>query len=111
MRMAHGKRIHEIRAGFTALAARHPQQPYWYLLALATAEEQRGQGHATRLLESKIEECDANGKLIALETSLPENLSYYERFGFTGGERVAIEKWAHRLAHVPQSRARDSLQT
>ncbi len=82
MRMAHGKRIHEVREGFTGLAARHPQQPYWYLLALATAQPQRGQGYAARLLEAKFEECDATGQMIALETSLPENLSYYERLEF-----------------------------
>jgi len=91
MRMAHGKRIHEIRAGLTALAARHPQQPYWYLLALATAEEQRSQGHATRLLESKFEDCDAAGKLMALETSLPENLSYYKRFDFQVEHELQLE--------------------
>lgn len=82
MRLAHGRRIHEVRQGFTDLAERHPQQPYWYLLALATTESERGQGHAAGLLKSKIEECDATGRKIALETSLPGNISYYEHFGF-----------------------------
>ncbi len=82
MRWAHGMRIHEVREGLTALARRHPQQPYWYLMALATAEKQRGNGHAARLLEAKINASESVGQMIALETSLAENISYYERFGF-----------------------------
>ena len=91
MRLAHGKRIHEVRQGFTDLAARHPQQPYWYLLALATAELHRGQGHAAKLIESKIEQCDAAGQPVALETSLPGNLAYYERFGFLKADELRLE--------------------
>ena len=90
MRWIHGKRIHEIRDGFTALAARHPRVPYWYLQALATASAQRGQGHAGLLLEEKIGECNASGTMIALETSNPTNLSYYQRFDFQIADELKL---------------------
>jgi GNAT superfamily N-acetyltransferase len=89
MRMTYGKRIHEVRDAFTKLASRHPQQPYWYLQALATRTDQRGQGHARCLLAEKFSEADANCLLIALETSSGANAAYYQRFGFT----VEDEAW------------------
>jgi ribosomal protein S18 acetylase RimI-like enzyme len=82
MRMTYGRRIHEVRAAFTKLATRHPQPPYWYLQALSTRADQRGQGHARCLLAEKFSEADANGLLIALETSSGANVAYYQRLGF-----------------------------
>jgi ribosomal protein S18 acetylase RimI-like enzyme len=82
MRWVYGKRIHEVRAGFTALAARHPRAPYWYLQALATAPAERGQGHALQLLEEKFRESDSSGVMVALETSNVANLAYYQKTGF-----------------------------
>jgi ribosomal protein S18 acetylase RimI-like enzyme len=82
MRLTFGKRIHEVRAAFTKLAARHPQQPYWYLQALATRSDQRGKGHARRLLAEKFSDADANCLVIALETSNGANMAYYQRLGF-----------------------------
>lgn len=81
-RLIYGRRIHEVREAFTKLAARHPHQPYWYLQALATRPDQRGQGHARRLLNEKFDEADANCLLLGLETSSLANVAYYERLGF-----------------------------
>jgi ribosomal protein S18 acetylase RimI-like enzyme len=82
MRWVYGKRIHEVRDGFTALATRHPSAPYWYLQALATMPAERSKGHAKRLLEEKFRESESNGVMIALETSNPTNLAYYQKTGF-----------------------------
>jgi ribosomal protein S18 acetylase RimI-like enzyme len=82
MRLTYGRRLHEVREAFTKLAARHPHQPYWYLQALATRADQRGQGHARKLLDEKFSVSDANCLLLGLETSNPTNVPYYERLGF-----------------------------
>jgi ribosomal protein S18 acetylase RimI-like enzyme len=83
MRVTYGRRIHEVREAFTKLAARHPPQPYWYLHALATRPDHRGQGLAGRLLDEKSHEPDSQGVPTALETSSTANVAYYERLGFT----------------------------
>ncbi len=82
MRWTYGKRIHEVRRGFTALANRHPREPYWYLQALATTPAQRGEGHAARLLQEQISLCGSTQELMALETSQFTNLAYYQKLGF-----------------------------
>lgn len=90
MRWTYGRRIHEVRNGFTALAARHPREPYWYLLALATAPSQRGKGHAAQLLEEQICKCRPTKELIALETSQPQNVSYYQKLGFVVEDELQL---------------------
>ena len=82
MRWMFGQRIYQIRRGWSLLAARHPPQPYWYLLALVTASNRRGQGYARLLLNRQFSKCDANKETIALEAAQPANLTYYQRFGF-----------------------------
>jgi ribosomal protein S18 acetylase RimI-like enzyme len=82
MRLTYGRRIHEVREVFTKLANRHPSGPYWYLQALATRADQRGQGHARCLLDEKFREADSQAVMSALETSNPTNVPYYERLGF-----------------------------
>lgn len=91
MRWTYGRRIHEVRRGFTALANRHPREPYWYLQALATAPEQRGQGHAARLLGEQMQVASATSELIALETSQSTNVAYYQKFGFRVADELMLE--------------------
>lgn len=90
MRLTYGRRIHEVREVFTKLANRHPSGPYWYLQALATRPDQRGQGHARCLLDEKFLEADAQGTLLALETSNPLNVSYYQQLGFTVADEARL---------------------
>lgn len=92
MRWTYGKRIHEVRRGFTALANRHPREPYWYLQALATASQARGQGHAARLLEEQIRLCGSTQALMALETSQLTNLAYYQKFGFQVDDELLLSE-------------------
>ena len=90
MRWTHGKRIHEVRRGFTALASRHPREPNWYLQALATKPEHRGRGYAAQLLQEQIVHCQATGDLIALETSRPTNVPYYQKLGFHVADELML---------------------
>jgi ribosomal protein S18 acetylase RimI-like enzyme len=91
MRWVHGKRIHEIRDGFTALAARLPRVRYWYLQVLATSPAQRGQGHAGRLVHEQLTLSTASGELIALQTSNPANLAYYQKLGFEVADELVLQ--------------------
>jgi ribosomal protein S18 acetylase RimI-like enzyme len=92
MRWVHGKRIHEIRDGFTALAARLPCVRYWYLQVLATSPAQRGQGHASRLVHEQLTLSTASGELMALQTSNPVNLAYYRKLGFEVADELVLQE-------------------
>jgi GNAT superfamily N-acetyltransferase len=90
MRLTYGRRIHEVREAFTKLAARHPQSPYWYLQALATRADRRGQGHARCLMDEKFREANFQGVITALETSNPANVAYYEKLGFQIADELML---------------------
>lgn len=65
-------------------AARHtPQEPHWYLAVIGADPAARGQGHGAALLRSGLAKADAAGLPAYLESSKPDNLPFYEYFGFT----------------------------
>jgi ribosomal protein S18 acetylase RimI-like enzyme len=61
----------------------HPEEPHWYLAVIGSDPTVRGQGFGQVLMRSRLERCDAEFCPAYLESSKPENLPYYERFGFT----------------------------
>lgn len=61
----------------------HPEEPHWYLAAIGSDPTVRGQGFGQALMRSRLERCDAEYCPAYLESSKPENVPYYERFGFT----------------------------
>jgi GNAT superfamily N-acetyltransferase len=65
-----------------AMAARHPQEPHWYLNVLSTRPDRQGQGLGTAVLGPVLERCDADGVPAYLESSNPRNLTLYRRHGF-----------------------------
>ena len=62
--------------------AAHPRQPHWYLEAIGTVPEARGQGIGPTVLTPVLERCDAERLPAYLESSNPQNLPFYERHGF-----------------------------
>ncbi|WP_143860746.1 GNAT family N-acetyltransferase, partial [Nocardia cerradoensis] len=60
----------------------HPREPHWYLAVLGTLPGVRGQGYGQALMRSRLDRCDAEGIPAYLESSKPQNVPYYERFGF-----------------------------
>ncbi|MFJ4653937.1 GNAT family N-acetyltransferase [Nocardia sp. NPDC088792] len=64
------------------MAATHPTEPHWYLAVIGTLPSARGRGYGRALLDSRLDRCDAEHIPAYLESSKPENLPYYERFGF-----------------------------
>ncbi len=71
-------------------AQRHPNQPHWYLSAIATSPAARGTGYGTKLLLSRLDRCDADGVPAYLESSALKNVPYYERFGFTRRDEFSM---------------------
>lgn len=68
----------------SAMEKIHPAEPHWYLSVIGTDPDPRfrGKGHGTALLRSRLDRCDQLGLPAYLESSEPENVPYYERFGF-----------------------------
>ncbi|MGF6883509.1 GNAT superfamily N-acetyltransferase [Nocardia sp. GAS34] len=64
------------------MARHHPTEPHWYLAFLGTLPTARGRGFGHALLAPRLEYCDEVGAASYLESSKPENVPYYERFGY-----------------------------
>lgn len=61
----------------------YPQQPIIYLWFIGVNPEEQNKGVGSQLLSEIIMESESTQKPIYLETSMPENLPFYKRFGFT----------------------------
>lgn len=73
------------------MKANHPEEPHWYLAVIGSDPAVRGGGYGAALLRSRLDRCDAEGAPAYLESSNPDNIAYYMRFGFevTGEFNVA----------------------
>jgi ribosomal protein S18 acetylase RimI-like enzyme len=66
----------------TALDVAHPEEPHWYLSALAVDVTEQGRGVGSRLLRDGLARAEASGHGCYLETMLERNVRLYQRFGF-----------------------------
>lgn len=82
-RRLYGSRVREALEGSRLIWASHVQEPHWHLLAIGTAAAVRGQGYGAVLMTAGLARCRADGLPAHLETAKPENVPYYEQFGFT----------------------------
>ena len=64
------------------LAALGPPEPHWYLNVIGVDPTQQRTGAGTALLRRMLPRIDGDGLAAFLDTSEPNNLGYYERFGF-----------------------------
>jgi GNAT superfamily N-acetyltransferase len=73
-----------------AVEKQHPRDPHWYLSVLGTDPTAQGKGIGGALIRQVTDRCDHLGIPAYLESSKPENVPYYERFGFavTGETRL-----------------------
>jgi GNAT superfamily N-acetyltransferase len=78
--------------GLSMVEHRHPTEPHYYLGVLgADPARQRG-GVGTALLTPVLDRCDRDGIGAYLESSKPENVPYYGRFGFEVREELTLPK-------------------
>jgi GNAT superfamily N-acetyltransferase len=68
----------------------HPEEPHWYLAAIGSDPTVRGQGFGQVLMRSRLDRVDAEHAPAYLESSKPENVPYYQRFGFTVTQEIAL---------------------
>jgi GNAT superfamily N-acetyltransferase len=64
------------------LGGQLPDEPCWFLDIVAVDATARGGGLGRRLIEHGLARADADGLPAFLETSRPDNVALYERFGF-----------------------------
>jgi Acetyltransferase (GNAT) family len=77
-------------------AKRDPSDPHSHLGPLAVDLHLQGQGIGSVIMEEYCRRLDAAGTLGYLETDKPENVGFYERFGFaTVGEArvLGVPNW------------------
>jgi ribosomal protein S18 acetylase RimI-like enzyme len=68
----------------------HPEEPHWYLAVIGSDPTFRGGGYAHALMQSRLDRCDTEHAPAYLESSSPENVSYYQRFGFEVTGEIVI---------------------
>ena len=72
---------------FSALGAIDPYHrevpPHWYLMVVGVSPEGRGRGLGRALIQPIMDRADSAGFSCYLETAQPDNVSFYERLGFT----------------------------
>jgi GNAT superfamily N-acetyltransferase len=78
------------RAVQEAMKRAHPEEPHWYLAVIGSDPTVRGHGFGQALMRSRLDRCDAEYCPAYLESSKPENVPYYERFGFTVTREIEL---------------------
>jgi GNAT superfamily N-acetyltransferase len=68
----------------------HPEEPHWYLGVIGSDLGVRGKGFGQVLMRSRVDRCDAEYCPAYLESTKPENVPYYERFGFTVTREIEL---------------------
>jgi GNAT superfamily N-acetyltransferase len=76
------RRLPSVVGAITALSARHPRPPHWYLSELAVDPPVQGRGVGSALIADRLAVCDRAGMAAYLENSNPRNTPLYERHGF-----------------------------
>lgn len=64
------------------LRQRDADFPHWYLTLIGVEPERQGQGIAGSLLRPLLGRADGDGLPIYLETAAPENVPFYQKYGF-----------------------------
>jgi len=74
-----------------AWAKRDPVEPHWHLGPVAVEGGLQGMGIGSQMLERFCARMDDEGEVAYLETDKPENVRFYEKFGFvTVGEAEVL---------------------
>jgi len=87
---AFGSRFAAGQRSMAVAANAHPSEPHWYLAVLGVDPVRQGAGTGGTLLRAGLTRCDQERMPVYLDTSKPENLAYYARFGFTVSAELPI---------------------
>lgn len=84
-----GRHIGRLITVTSTLDRARADRPHWYLAELATDPDYQRTGLDDRLMRTHLHRCDAEGAPVYIEA--PENnINYYERYGFTVTDPIAI---------------------
>ncbi|MGH3643246.1 MAG: GNAT family N-acetyltransferase [Mycobacterium sp.] len=72
------------------MKALHPEEPHWYLAVIGSDPDVRGKGFGQVLMRSRLDRCDAEHAPAYLESSNPDNVPYYQRFGFEATGEITL---------------------
>jgi ribosomal protein S18 acetylase RimI-like enzyme len=72
----------EMFAVFEQQASYHPAEPHWYLPLIGVDPAHQGKGYGSALLQHVLVNCDRNGQVAYLESTSPQSVRLYERYGF-----------------------------
>lgn len=64
-----------------------PEHPAWIVEFICVAETQRGQGLAGTLFDTLSQACEIEDRVLWLETTKPQNVSVFSKFGFVESSR------------------------
>jgi predicted N-acetyltransferase YhbS len=78
LRLTVGRKLGEV---LELKKSHHPEEPHWYLAVIGSDTTVRGKGFGQALMCSRLDRVDAEHAPAYLESSKPENVSYYQRFG------------------------------
>jgi len=79
------------------LESHHPRVPHFYLATIGTDPAVQRKGYGSALLSVVLSRCDEEAIPSYLESSKPENLSFYHRHGFEVVKEVVIPRTDVRL--------------
>ena len=83
--------------GWLRTWSRHdPDEAHWHLGPVGVLPDRQGGGVGSALMEAFVARVDDDGSAAYLETDKPENVGFYERFGFetTGEDQVhGVDNW------------------
>jgi ribosomal protein S18 acetylase RimI-like enzyme len=75
-------RINAVLKRESEIKSFHPQEPICYLWFIGVNPHQQHKGIGSIFIREVIEECERKKRSIYLETSVVQNLSWYQKFGF-----------------------------
>lgn len=79
---AFGTDLSRSNALVEAMHEHHPREPHWYLAVIGSDPMLRGKGLGSALMRSRLDRCDERHVPAYLESTNPDNVPYYQRFGF-----------------------------
>src|ERR1700745_617966 len=78
------------RAGQALVRRVHPEDPHWYLGVIGSDPSVRGKGFGQVLMRARLDRVDAEHAPAYLESTKPQNIGYYQRFGFGVTGEIAL---------------------
>ena len=76
--------------GANAVEAKHPKYKHYYLAYVGVSPLCQGQGIGSALIKPVLQKADEEGIPCYLETGSPDNLPFYQKYGFKVTKQITI---------------------